>query len=51
MYADVPIHIVRPAINLASMGTDFTSMTEEGMIAVYAYGKEQGREFLATFTS
>ncbi|MFL5628956.1 MAG: hypothetical protein ACJ788_25530 [Ktedonobacteraceae bacterium] len=46
-YAGVPIHIVRPDIDLASTGTDFTSMTEEGMVVVYAYGKEKGREFLA----
>lgn len=50
MYAGVPIHIVQPAINLASMSTDFTSTTEEGMVAAYAYGKERGREFLATFS-
>jgi hypothetical protein len=42
----VPIHIIRPDVDLATMGTDFIDVTEEGMVAVYEYGKEKGREFL-----
>lgn len=40
------IHIIQPERDLAALGTDFTAMTEEGMEAVYEYGKERGREFL-----
>jgi hypothetical protein len=40
------IHIIQPDYNLAMMGTDFTTFTEEGMDIVYAYGQEKGREFL-----
>jgi hypothetical protein len=40
------IHIIRPDVDLATMGADFTDVTEEGLLAVYEYGKEKGREFL-----
>lgn len=40
------IHIIQPERDLAPLGTDFTAMTEAGMEAVYAYGKERGREYL-----
>ncbi len=44
-----PIHIVRPAQDLAKLGTGFTEVTEDGLVAVYEHGKEQGRAFLQTF--
>src|SRR5947209_11241276 len=44
-----PIHIIQPDIDPAQQGVDFTSMAEEGMVAVYEYGKEKGREFLMAF--
>jgi len=43
----VSINVIRPDRDPGEMGTGFTDMTEEGMVAVYEYGKEKGREFLA----
>jgi hypothetical protein len=40
------IHIIQPDRDVATLGTDFTTFTEEGMVAVYAYGQEKGRAFL-----
>lgn len=40
------IHVIQPERDLAPLGTDFTAMTEAGMVTVYEYGKARGREFL-----
>ena len=45
----IPIAIIQPDRNVATMGTDFTSVTEDGLVSVYEYGKEKGREFLQTY--
>ncbi len=45
----VPITIIQPNHDVATMGTDFTTVTEAGMVAVYEYGKVKGREFLHTY--
>jgi len=42
----VPIHVIRPESDPGEMGAGFTEVSEEGMVAVYEYGKEKGREFL-----
>ena len=42
----VPIHIIRPDIDPATMGADFTDVTDEGLVAGYAHGMEKGREFV-----
>ena len=42
----VPIHIIRPAIDPARMGADFTDVTSEGLVAGYEHGMEVGRRFL-----
>ncbi|HVB24302.1 MAG TPA: hypothetical protein VNG51_20360 [Ktedonobacteraceae bacterium] len=47
----MPIAIIQPDRNLATMGTDFTTVTEAGMVSVYEYGKAKGREFLHTYRS
>jgi hypothetical protein len=45
----VPIHIIRPAIDPATMGADFTDVTAEGLVAGYEHGMEKGREFVANW--
>lgn len=50
VWEGVSIHIIRPDTDLATMGTDFTEVSEEGMVRVYEYGKEKGREFLQAYT-
>jgi len=42
----VPIHIIRPDIDPATMGADFTDVTEEGLVAGYEHGMAVGRKFL-----
>ncbi len=46
VWQGVPIHVIRPGKDPGEMGAGFKDMTEEGMAAVYEYGKEKGREFL-----
>lgn len=46
VWEGVPIHIIRPDIDPATMGADFTDVTDEGLVAGYAHGIEKGREFL-----
>lgn len=46
-YKDVPIHIIRPNMNLTELGVDFTSATEEGLYAAYQHGESKGKEFMA----
>ncbi len=46
---DIPIHIIQPDRDLATIGTGFTSVTEAGLVSVYDYGKTKGREFLQTY--
>ena len=41
-----PIHIIRPAIDPATMGADFTNVTDEGLIKGYEHGLEVGRKFV-----
>jgi hypothetical protein len=45
----IPIHIIQPDRDLATMGADFTTVTEAGLVSVYDYGKTKGREFLQTY--
>lgn len=45
----VPIAIIQPDHNLATMGVDFTTITEAGMVSVYEYGKAKGQEFLQKY--
>jgi hypothetical protein len=42
---DTIIHTVRPEKNIATLGADFTSVSEEGMVAAYKYGQQAGRAF------
>ncbi len=50
VWQGISIHVIRPDRDPGEMGAGFTDMTEEGMVAVYEYGKEKGREFLADLT-
>jgi hypothetical protein len=43
------LHIIRPERDLVEMGVNFTDVTEEGMVKVYEYGMEKGREFVDTW--
>ncbi|HLI87754.1 MAG TPA: hypothetical protein VKV37_03620 [Ktedonobacteraceae bacterium] len=47
---DTIIHIIRPENDIATLGADFTSVTEEGMIAAYEYGQQVGSAFAHSFT-
>jgi len=40
------IHIIRPQKDLVGMGVNFTEVSAEGMVEVYEYGMEKGREFV-----
>lgn len=42
----VPIHIIRPQIDLTTMGAGVTSVTDAGLVAGYQHGLEVGRKFL-----
>jgi len=45
----VPIHIIRPDKDPATMGADYTDVTDEGLVAGYEHGMQKGREFLASW--
>lgn len=46
VWEGVPIHFIRPDIDPAKMGADFTDVTEEALVEVYKHGMEKGREFI-----
>jgi predicted patatin/cPLA2 family phospholipase len=46
VWQDVPIHIIRPTIDPAKLGADFTDVTDEGLVAGYEHGLEIGRMFV-----
>jgi hypothetical protein len=41
-----PIHIIRPHIDPAALGADFTNVTDKGLVAGYEHGLEIGRAFI-----
>lgn len=43
----VPIHVIRPDIQLKQLGVDFTKATPDGLLAVYRYGQDRGAEFIS----
>ena len=45
-YRQVPIHQIKPDINLKELGVDVFQATPEGIAAVYQHGWDKGREFL-----
>jgi hypothetical protein len=45
----VPIHIIRPDIDPATLGADYTDVTDEGLVAGYKHGMEKGKEFLTSW--
>lgn len=47
----LPVHIVRPALNLKDIGVDYTTCTQSGLIAAFEHGIQQGSEFLARWRS
>jgi hypothetical protein len=46
VWKDVPIHIIKPDIDLKEIGVDFTSANKEGLNAAYQHGENKGKEFL-----
>ena len=42
----IPIHIIRPEIDPATLGAGFTDVTDEGLVAGYKHGMETGRRFV-----
>ncbi len=42
---NVPIHIIRPDVQLKELGVDFTRATPAGLIAAYQHGLSKGAEF------
>lgn len=45
-YQQVPIHIIKPDLNLKELGVDVFQATPEGIAAVYQHGWNKGKEFL-----
>jgi hypothetical protein len=45
----VPIHFVRPGVNLADLGVEFTRATSDGLEAAFRHGQEQGKRFLQSW--
>jgi hypothetical protein len=45
-WQSVPIHIIRPEIDPATQGADFTDVTDEGLVAGYRHGLEVGQKFV-----
>jgi hypothetical protein len=48
-FAGASLHIIRPEKDIATLGADFTSVSEEGMIAAYEYGQQVGRAFATSW--
>ncbi len=42
----IPIHIIRPHIDPATLGAGFTEVSDEGLVAGYQHGLEVGRTFI-----
>jgi hypothetical protein len=42
----VPIHTIRPDVQLKELGVDFTKATPAGLVAVYRHGLDKGLEFV-----
>jgi hypothetical protein len=42
----VPIHTIRPDVQLKELGVDFTTATPDGLVAVYRHGRDKGSEFI-----
>lgn len=42
----IPIHIIRPEIDPATLGAGFTDVTDKGLVAGYEHGMETGRRFV-----
>ncbi len=47
LHHGVPIHLVQPGRNLSEVGVDYLKVTEEGLAAAYAMGREAGDAFVA----
>jgi hypothetical protein len=43
---EVPIHIIQPDTDLKELGVNFTTATEEGLLAAYLHGEQKGKEFI-----
>ena len=43
----IPIHIIRPEIDPATLGAGFTDVTDEGLVAGYQHGLAIGQQFIA----
>jgi hypothetical protein len=46
----VPIHIVRPDMDLKEIGVDYTTCTQHGLIAAFEHGIQKGNELLAEWS-
>ncbi|MBW4684086.1 MAG: hypothetical protein KME40_03095 [Komarekiella atlantica HA4396-MV6] len=49
-WKDVPIHIIRPDVDLKELGVDFTSATIDGLLIAYQHGENKGKEFIRTYS-
>lgn len=45
IYEDIPIHIIRPEVDPATLGAGFTEVSDAGLVAGYEHGLEVGRRF------
>ncbi len=46
-YDGIPIHIIRPEVDPATLGAGFTDISDAGLVAGYEHGLEVGRRFVA----
>ena len=46
-WGSTSIHVIRPEQEPRDLGVDFADASEDGLLAVYRHGEEQGRAFLA----
>jgi hypothetical protein len=44
---NVPIYVIRPDVDLKTIGVDFAACTDEGLLAAFRHGEDKGHEFLA----
>ncbi|WP_193199442.1 hypothetical protein [Nostoc sp. MG11] len=49
-WKDVPIHIIRPDVDLKELGVDFTNATKDGLRTAYQHGENKGKEFVRTYS-
>lgn len=45
-HLNIPIHLIKPSINLSEIGVDYLNATNEGFISAFELGRKAGEEFI-----